>query len=168
MTLKQISQTAGVKIETARVHAKKLFPFKFQNGKLTDFDKAESEQIMEGLKKKNFVQPLSNLPDMGEVIKAILEPILKQQNDFNLRLLQEVKSIKTESKQIELKQDYYSILGYCNLKKIEMTFSDAIKHGKEAAKLSKEKAIEIRRIPDERFGTVGSYSIDILNEIFKI
>jgi len=113
-------------------------------------------------------QSLMGVSEIGNLVKSILEPILKQQNDFNFQLLQEVKSIKTESKQIEFKQDYYSILGYCNLKKIEMTFSDAIKHGKEAAKLSKEKGIEIHRIPDERWGTVNSYHISILNDIFKI
>jgi hypothetical protein len=75
---------------------------------------------------------------------------------------------KTVTNQIEFIQDYYSILGYCNIKKIKITFSDAIRFGKEAAKISRENDIEIRNVSDEHYGTVGSYHIDILKKVFAV
>ncbi|KYC44701.1 MAG: hypothetical protein AMQ22_02279 [Candidatus Methanofastidiosum methylothiophilum] len=65
-------------------------------------------------------------------------------------------------------QDYYSIMGYANKKGMQIMFSDALRLGKEAAKLSNEKGIEIRKVPDERFGNVNSYHVDILVKVFEV
>ena len=43
----------------------------------------------------------------------------------------------------------------------------AQKHGKHATKLSKSYGITIGKVPDERWGTVNSYSVDVLDEIFE-
>jgi len=70
--------------------------------------------------------------------------------------------------QIDFTPDRYSILGYCNFKKIQITYSEAIQYGRKAAKITREKGFEVRKIADERHGTVGSYPIEILNDIFEL
>lgn len=82
----------------------------------------------------------------------------------------EIKEIKQlqQNTQIELKQDYYSILAYCNLIKKQITFSEAIKKGKIASQITKENNQELRKISDERFGYVNSYPIDVLEKVFKL
>jgi hypothetical protein len=98
----------------------------------------------------------------------IIKPILDQQNQFNLKLLSEIKEIKSSSKQIEDKQDYYTIKAYANLKKINMPLSNAKLLGIEASSISRERNIKIGKIPDERFGQVNSYHIEVLEEVFKL
>jgi anti-repressor protein len=80
-----------------------------------------------------------------------------------------VKSISNNYlKQAEYTQDYFSIIGYANHKGIKINFSEALNFGKEAVKISKANNLEIRKIPDERFGRVNSYSIRVLEKIFEI
>ena len=74
-----------------------------------------------------------------------------------------------EQKQaIEIKQDYFSILAYCRIKGESISHSEAIQKGKLATKLSKEKGLDIRTVPDERYGYVKSYKEEILKETFQL
>lgn len=76
--------------------------------------------------------------------------------------------IQLNQNRLQIEQDYYSILGYVRHKNIKITFSEALKFGKQASRLSREKNIEIRKVPDERYGIVNSYHISILVEVFSI
>ena len=77
--------------------------------------------------------------------------------------------MQSNMNQIEMKQDYFSILGYMNYKKInEARFSEMIIYGKEASKISRDMGLEIKKIPDERFGYVNSYHIRALEKVFEI
>ena len=70
------------------------------------------------------------------------------------------------SKQLEYKQDYFSIIGYANMKgntTITMTEARALSY--KCKKMSVEKSIVIRKTPDERFGFVNSYRVDILDDV---
>ena len=55
---------------------------------------------------------------------------------------------------------------------IVMVFSastvEAIHAGKEAARLSREEGVEIRTVPDDRFGKVNSYHKAILSRVFAL
>ena len=66
---------------------------------------------------------------------------------------------------LQIEQDYYSILGYCNKNNLPITTSEAIRLGKLATRLSRKKGLEIRRVDDERYGSVGSYHISVLDEV---
>jgi hypothetical protein len=76
--------------------------------------------------------------------------------------------LKNTVPQIEMRQDYYSILGYCRFRNREVTWSEAVNFGKCAKKISKELGFEVKRIPDERYGYVGSYHINILDKVFEM
>jgi len=64
--------------------------------------------------------------------------------------------------------DYFSIKAYALKCGLKVIFSDAKHLGKEAARLSRSKNIEIRKIYDEQFGAVNSYHISVLKEVFTI
>ena len=78
---------------------------------------------------------------------------------------QEIKALKASQ---EIKQDYYTILAYSRLKHKELSFSEAIKKGKLASKLTKEQGKELRKVPDERYGYVYSYTVEILDLVFEM
>lgn len=183
MTVKELSEFFGKSDSTIR-RACNECDFIFENGKKRDFTSDEVKILSERLFKRvplavkeSIKHTFSNDKGLAlsngelnikDVIKSIIEPILKQQNDFNIMLLKEVKDVKS-IKQIEIKQDYYSILGYMNLMNIdEAKFSEMICYGKEASKISLSMNMQIRKIPDERFGHVNSYHINVLKKVFEI
>jgi hypothetical protein len=111
------------------------------------------------------VPPESKQLDRLDRLESMVEKLV-------VSIPQMVRSILTEiqpAKQIEYKQDYYSVIGYANSIGItDIAFSDAIKLGRDAARESRITGIEIRKIPDERFGHVNSYHVDILKKVFQV
>lgn len=62
---------------------------------------------------------------------------------------------------------YFTIAGYCSLKKIGCPLHLAKEWGKKAVALSKKKNTAMGTAHDERFGKVRTYHQDILKEIIK-
>lgn len=170
MTTKEIAEAAGVSVDTVQRSARALYPEKFKQGKKAYFVKAESIEIMKGLRKKNFVElPQDDevLPQSADVVTradlavlgaAIVSEMMKQ---F-------LPMIQNQTRQIEFVQDYYSIKGYASKLGQQIAFSDALALGRLAGKLSREQGKEIRKVDDEAFGRVNSYHVDILKEVFQI
>lgn len=52
--------------------------------------------------------------------------------------------------------------------KQQIAYSEALALGRYAAKLSREKRLEIRKIDDEAYGKVNSYHVSILEEVFSL
>ena len=96
--------------------------------------------------------------------------MMQQQQQFMSAVLGEIKNISAP-KQLQLeqpKQDYFSLLAYCNLKQIKITHSESILHGKALRRICNENNKELRAIPDERWGKVNSYPVDVLEEYFTV
>ena len=70
-----------------------------------------------------------------------------------------------ESKIISVDDHYYTIAGYCNLKKIPCPLHLAKEWGKTAAALSRQKSIPTGTAHDERYGQVRTYHEDVLKEV---
>lgn len=95
---------------------------------------------------------------IGMAVAAAMTPIVKQ-----------LEMISKPQLQLEQpKQDYFSLLAYCNLKEIKITHSESILHGKALRRICSDNNKELRQIPDERWGRVNSYPIDILEEYFTV
>ena len=173
MTIKEISELTGLSYGTIRKKIKDLYPNIIKNGKKTYLKKEETINVVAELRKKGFIQPTENLevaPKNSEVAPKNSEVDRLDRLESLVEKLIEIipKMINNNVKQIEIRQDYYSILGYCRMKNIELSFSDAIHYGKEATRISKEKNIDIRKISDERFGFVNSYSVNVLEKVFEL
>lgn len=179
MTISELALFLGKSISTIRRACKEL-NYIFENGITRRFNRNEVQAISEKLFthvpfavkesiKTTFSneqgQPLSNddlvtKSDLIDFGKTIVSEMFKQ-------LVPMIQN--NQPKQIEVKQDYYSILGYMKYKNIdEAVFSEMICYGKEASKISRDLNKEIRKIPDERFGTVNSYHIAVLEKVFEI
>jgi len=64
--------------------------------------------------------------------------------------------------------DYYTIKAYGSMRGLKITKNIAVTYGREASKLSRERNIEIRRVPDEEWGEINSYQISVLKEVFTV
>lgn len=100
--------------------------------------------------------------------------------DLIIKSAQELK--KLESKQIEHDKrlsnleakfhqnsgqiGYWTITAWCKLNGLKISLDEAMRRGREAAKLSKDWGAGIGKVHDERFGLVNSYREDVLEEIF--
>ena len=63
--------------------------------------------------------------------------------------------------------DYFTVVGYCTLHRIQINLHDAAKLGKDASSICRAKGFMIDKIPDPRFGTVGMYPRSVLDEVFS-
>ena len=70
--------------------------------------------------------------------------------------------------QIGYDETHMTVLGFCKVNDITCSVYDASRAGKEAARLSREEGIEIRTVPDDRFGKVNSYHKAILSRVFAL
>jgi hypothetical protein len=174
MNIKQFCEMTGLTRQTILSAVKKLFPDKIKNGKVTKLNEIEATDIIRELRLKDLpnlsknlqVEKPQNLQKIDRLESMFVE-FMKQQTETNKILLTLIQN--NSQKQIELKQDYFSLLGYMRYKNIdEARFSEMIVYGKEASKISRELGLEIRKIPDERFGQVNSYHISVLERLFEI
>lgn len=70
--------------------------------------------------------------------------------------------------QIGYDETHMTVLGFCKTNDITCSVYDASRAGKEAARLSREEGVEIRTVPDDRFGKVNSYHKAILSRVFAL
>ena len=193
MTIRQIADAAGCHIDTVRKVARPLFPGVKSNGRglAIEYNKEQCISIMEKLPKRNNVDvknevnanivnplkkqvaPLDNSSSvMLQMFQGMMEQnrIQQEQNQLFMKsVLLEIKNISNPKLQIEQpRQDYYSLTAYCNLKSIKVSHSEAIMHGKALKRSCDDHHQELRQIPDERWGKVNSYPIEILEEYFTV
>lgn len=178
MTINDMALVAGVSQETVRAKGKEMYPDKFVNGRKTVFNQTEAVTIMAELRKKGFVKPTENLELPTENLEVARQNVADDRLDRLEGMVeklclavatipQTIAAIQSQ-KQIEFVQDYYSIKGYASKIGLKLAFSDAIALGRSAGKLSREQEKEIRKVDDESYGTVNSYHVSILQEVFAI
>jgi predicted transcriptional regulator len=180
MTIREISGVTRVSTETVRRIIKQLYPEKIVNGKPTTLTYEQSIAIVKHIRMPKSVAdsiqfeppqtPTQNEPQNVQVLQQNIQAeILVKALTLLDTISQRLAVLEQSSvKQIEMEQDYFSILAYCRKNSIKFTFSEAVSYGKCAVKKSKELGYEVRRVSDERFGTVGSYHINILKEVFAL
>ena len=61
---------------------------------------------------------------------------------------------------------YRTVLAYARIMRLTLSAEKLRKLGIKASRLSRSLGVEIRKIPDERWGFVGSYRDDILFRVF--
>jgi hypothetical protein len=114
---------------------------------------------LQGIPPSGFAATLRLLAEQWEKQEQINENV-KEELDKAAQRLDEL-----ESKIISVDDHYYTIAGYCNLHKIPCPLHQAKEWGKNAAALSRQKAIPTGTAHDERYGQVRTYHEDILKEV---
>ena len=74
--------------------------------------------------------------------------------------------IEAKQKAIEQSCQDFAVLAYANMMGVKVTLSQSAKLGKQCASLSRERNLPIGKARDPRFGFVGTYVEDVLEEVF--
>jgi hypothetical protein len=189
MTVKDICTVTGLSDSTVQNKIKELFPERYVKGKRITLTQEQSFKVVGDLRKKGFVTPIGKDSDVAPINWEInLQAILQHQEEISQRqqemyrcqqetflkgIAQIVQAITTTQRAlpqptVEITQDYYSILGYCRLKEISITWGEAVKFGNCAKRESEKQGYAVERVPDESYGYVGSYHINVLDKVFEM
>jgi prophage antirepressor-like protein len=114
--------------------------------------------------RKNGRYEIDSPSEIDLIIKSAqaLKKIESKQIEHDKRL----SNLEAKSHKNSGHTGYWTITAWCRLNNLKISLDEAMKRGRDAAKLSKEWGAEIGRVPDERFGVVNSYREDVLEEIF--
>ena len=113
--------------------------------------------LMENAERKTNVIDYEVIGNMiGMAISAALAPVV-----------QELRTIKQPLQITAPKEDYFSLVGYTSLNSIKTNRSELALHGRTLKKMAIEKGLTVKSIPDERWGKVNSYPVEILEEYFS-
>lgn len=85
---------------------------------------------------------------------------------------QRLNVVEDNIKRLEVKvtthnDDYFTVAGYASLRRLNVDINKASMLGRKASKLSREYGYDIGKAKDTRYGTVNTYHVDILKEVFK-
>lgn len=104
--------------------------------------------------------------------------IVLQMAQINVENERRILSLQKENKEIKeqvslidaritTRPDYFSVVGYASLNKINIGMEKAKSLGKKASLLCKQMKAEIDKVSDPRFGEVNSYPRLVLKEVFQ-
>lgn len=93
-------------------------------------------------------------------------------NELRLkRQAEKIDHIADDVKRLEAKvtthnEDYYTVAGYASLRGLNVDISKANMIGRKASRLSRDYGYDIGKTKDPRFGSVNTYHVDILKDVF--
>ena len=95
--------------------------------------------------------------------------LMAQELDKQAKAVEEVKADmkRLEAKITTIPSEYYTIAGYANLKGKKIDVTKANQLGRYAANLSRKYGYDIGRVSDPRYGSVNSYHMDVLRDVFR-
>ena len=115
--------------------------------------------------RKNGRFEMQGLSEIDLIIKSA--QALKKIELIQIEHDERLTSLEAKSHQNSGQTGYWTITAWCKLNNLNISLTEAMQRGREAAKLSKEWGVEIGKVKDERFGEVNSYREDVIDEIFS-
>ena len=121
------------------------------------------------------IQRLNELESVGSQISAIKDPQLAAMVTMLTQLdavKQEQAAQRSELADIRAKltatpDEYYTVAGYASLRGISLDTKRANLLGRKASKISKEHGLDIGKAHSAIHGTVNTYHVDVLCEVFE-
>ena len=102
-------------------------------------------------------------PALAAIAQTLVE--LDQVKQKQARTQQQVDALEDRVDQMDGDTGYMTVVAYLRSNYIKLPLSEAQKLGRLAAKTAKSMGIQIGTVPDERWGTVNSYPIELLDEV---
>jgi len=125
--------------------------------------------LMENARKPIQTLELVSTPNQMDVLLTFMAEQQQVNQKFMAAVMSELKGFKNQTALPEpVKEDYYSLAAYCAIKGMKINRSEMAIHGKELKKTCGAYGSEIHKIPDERWGKVNSYPVEILDEYFSV
>lgn len=132
--------------------------------------------IMQNALSQNATSPLQNAPPTMDYealavaitasLGGLLEPLLRRMMEVAMAS----KAPPPTHIQIEAPLTHQTLLGYCNAHDIEdaNNTNRLRSHGLILRGICGNRSLEIKRVAHERYGTINSYPIEVLEEYFSI
>lgn len=150
----------------------------------TDFAKhlsMESHSAKGKIARKYFVTIEDKAKEMAIDYKSLspelqrLYAIFESQAKMELRQKKQEEEMRQMQEKVKLldakvtthDENYFTVAGYASLRGLNIDVNKANMLGRKASKLSKEYGYDVAKVKDSRYGTVNSYHVDILKEVFK-
>lgn len=102
-----------------------------------------------------------------EMVIASAQAIMKIEKEQELQALK-LKELELKMNNLDSDSGYRTVRAYCKMNSLHMSYSEAQRLGKEASKYCKDHGITKGVVPDERHGTVGSYPIEVFEELLDL
>lgn len=109
----------------------------------------------------------TNLNDLSPELQLLIKMELKQKQQEKEMLTMRDDIKRLEAKVTTHNEDYYTVARYASLRGLNVDISRANMIGRKASRMSREYEYPIGKAKDPRFGTVNTYHVDILKEVFK-
>jgi anti-repressor protein len=109
---------------------------------------------------------------LREVIKTLsVEEMIIAQAQSVIEVKSKVAELEKRQNLLEAQTktipDYFTVVGYASLNKIQVGLQLAAKLGSMASRLCKNQGINMGELPDPRFGKVKTYPTSILEQVFQ-
>ncbi len=106
-----------------------------------------------------------SLPSPLDQLKCMVAT-LEQHEQEQEKLKARVYNIEERVARLSGDTGYRTVLAHSTVLRKNVPVQQANLAGRRAASVCRNKGLKIGRVPDERFGDVGSYPIEVLNEVF--
>lgn len=109
----------------------------------------------------------ANLSELSTELQLLIKMELRQKEQDKQILAMQNDIKRLEAKVTTHNDDYFTVAGYASLRELNVDINKANMLGRKASKLSREYGYDIGKAKDTRYGTVNTYHVDILKEVFK-
>lgn len=143
---------------------------KYSSWLSAEFELWVYEKIEELLTKGTTSLQHSNMSTGLQALQAMVNQMAIQEQR-TIAIEQEQQEQQTRIRQIEskvtLRPEYYTIAGWANKTGQSVGLKLAATLGRKAASICKKDGHDIDQVNDPRFGSVGSYPVIVLKEVFS-
>lgn len=102
-------------------------------------------------------------PALAAIAQTLVE--LDQVKQKQVQTQQQVDALEGRVDQMDGETGYMTVTAYLRTNGVKLPLSEAQRFGKLAARTAKDLGVQLGSVPDERWGSVNSYPIELLDEI---
>lgn len=162
LTISKVTDNLGREQETNVVSESWMYKLIFQSRKqeAQDFQNFVTREVLPQIRKTGSYSLQQLTP--AQLLLSQAQVLVEQEKRMD-HIEKKVQHL--EAKVATSETDYYTISGYCAIKNKKVPLSKATLLGKKCAKLSRELDYEIGKVKDQKYGTINTYHIDVLEQV---
>ena len=111
---------------------------------------------------KEFVKPLTP----AEQLLAQAQLMVNMENRLNI--LEKNNARLENNLRRTITNEYFTVIGYANFRGIDANKYNSSVIGRKASKICKDCGLAIGKVIDSKYGTINTYPLDVLDEIFSL
>ena len=127
-----------------------------------EWKKKVKEILKEIRKTGTYTKPLTP----AEQLLAQAKVMVDMENRLNI--LEKNNARLENNLRRTITSDYFTVIGYANFRGINADTYNSSVIGRKASKLCKDCGLAIGKVIDSRYGTINTYPLDVLDEIFAL